>query len=77
MGQPDAFEAEVGLLGNHVVVVVVVQYAQAVAVGERGDEQVDGREAVMSDARELSLGVEGTLLRNVVEVVLRECLQLG
>ena len=45
-------------LGEQVVVVVVVQDAEAVAVGERGDEQVDGREAVVADAGELALGVE-------------------
>ena len=50
---------EVGLLREQVVVVVVVQDAEAVAVGDGGHEQVDRREAVVADAGELVLGVEG------------------
>jgi hypothetical protein len=54
-------KAEVGLLCDEVVVVVVVQNAELVPVGERGDEQVDGRESMVSDPCELGLGVEGML----------------
>jgi hypothetical protein len=53
---------KVGLLGEQVVVVVVMEDAELVAVGERGDEQVDGWEAMMPDASELTLCVEGSLL---------------
>ena len=37
------------------------------AVGEPDDEQVDGREPVMSDACELRLGVQVMLHGNVVK----------
>ena len=65
--EPDAVEREVGLLGDQVVVAVVVQDAEPVAVGDRGDEQVDGRQPVVADARELALRVERALLDVVVD----------
>ena len=46
---------------------VVVQDAEAVAVGERGDEQVDRREPVVADPGELALSVECALLDLVVD----------
>lgn len=48
---------------------VVVQYADSGAVGERGDEQIDGRKAMISDAGQLRLRADGTLLDDVVNVV--------
>jgi hypothetical protein len=70
--EPDAVKGEVGLLDDHVVVVVIVQHPEAVPVGKGSDEQIDGGEAVMSDEYELRLRVEGRLLGRVVEVVLGE-----
>jgi hypothetical protein len=70
-GKPDAIESQVGLLDDQVVVVVVVQHSETVAVGERRDEQVDRWQA-MSDARELRLRVEGALLDSVIQVILGE-----
>lgn len=54
-----------------------MKHSEVVAVGERGDEQVDGWEAVMSGTGELRLRAEGTLLGCIVEVVSREGAQLG
>ena len=51
---------------------VVVQHAEPVAVGDGGDEQIDGWKAVMSDSRELRLRVEGTFFHGVVELVVGE-----
>ena len=51
---------------------VVVQDAETVAVGQRGDEQIDRREAVVADAGELALGVERALLDGVVDREARE-----
>ena len=65
--EPDAVEAEVGLLGQNVVVAVVVQDAEAVAVGDGGDEEIDRRQPVVADARELALRVERALLDVVVD----------
>jgi len=58
---PDAVKSEVGLLGDHVVIGVVVKDAESAPVGKGGDQQMHGRELVMSDACEPRLGVEGTL----------------
>ena len=56
---------------------VVVEDAESVPVGERGDEQVNGREPVMADARELCLGIERPPLGSLVESVVGEGQQLG
>jgi hypothetical protein len=60
--EPHAVELQVCLLPEHVVVVVVVKDAKPVVRGERRDEQVDGREAVMADPGELALRVERSAL---------------
>jgi len=72
VGQPDTVKCEVGLLGDQVEVLVVMEDSESVPVGERGDEQIDGREPVMSGARQLRLRLEGTSLRNLIEVNLGE-----
>ena len=56
--EPDALEVEVGLVGQDVVVAVVVQDREPVTVGERGDEQVDGRQAMVTNPSQLALGIE-------------------
>ena len=56
---------------------VVVEDAESVPVGECGDQQIHGREPVVSDACELCLGVEGTPLGRLVEAVLGEGEELG
>jgi len=55
LGEPRAVEAQVGSGDDEVKVGVVVQNAVAVAIGEGGDQELDGRQAMMAGARELSL----------------------
>ena len=55
---------------------VVVQDGQGVAVGDGGDEEVDGRQAVVPDPGELALRVDGTALDVVVDAGEREREQL-
>ena len=55
---------------------VVVQDAEAVAVGDRGDEQIDGREPVVADTGELALRVERPSLDLLVDGEVGESQQL-
>lgn len=65
--KPDAVERKVGLLLDPVVVAVVVQDPEPVDIGNRRDDQIDWREAMMPDARELSLGVERAALNVAID----------
>jgi hypothetical protein len=66
-GEPDAVESQVRSFTDDVVVSVVMQDAKFVAIGERGDEQVDGWQPMMRRSRELALCVEDALLDDLVE----------
>lgn len=55
--EPNALEAEIGALGDQVIVTVVVKDAGVVALGKRGDDQVRRREAMVAGCRELPLGL--------------------
>ena len=44
------------------------QHSELVAIGKRGNEQIDRREAVMSAPGELSLALERSPLDRLVEV---------
>ncbi len=65
-------EAEVGLGIEDVVVGVVVKAPEAVPVCDGGDDQVNGRESVMSRAGELSLCVDCAAFDRFVDVEQRE-----
>lgn len=45
--QPNTRESKVGLRGEDVVVVVVVQHSDAVPIPQRGDDEIDGRKAMV------------------------------
>src|SRR4051812_6042164 len=66
--EPDALQAEIRLLRDQVVVAVVVQHTEAVAISERGDDEIDGREPVMPDPGELALRIDRTPLDLLVDV---------
>jgi hypothetical protein len=49
-----------------------VQHAEAVAISDRGHEQIYGREPVMADSRKLALSVESALPDLLVDVKVGE-----
>ncbi len=70
--EPDAVESQVGLLGEQVVVAVVVKDPEAVDICDRGDDDVDGRQPMMTHARKLPLRVDRAKLDTRVDVDLRQ-----
>jgi hypothetical protein len=56
-GEPDALETQISPRVEDVVVAVIVEHTDVVALGDGGHDQVDGRQPVMPDACELTLSV--------------------
>jgi hypothetical protein len=54
-----------------------MQDPKAVAIGDRGNEQIDGRKAVVADPSELALRLDRTLLDFLVDVKMGEREQFG
>ena len=54
-----------------------MQYAKTVPIGDRGNEQVDGRKPVVADPSELALRIDRTLLDLQVDVEVGESEQFG
>jgi hypothetical protein len=73
---PDAFEVQVCHFEDHVVIGVVVQDAGASPVGDRGEQQLRGRKAMLPDTDELPLCLEGRPLDLFVHGKVGECEQL-
>ena len=51
---------------------VIVQHSNAVPIRQGGDDEIDGREAMVSGAGELTLCVEGASLNFDVDVQHRQ-----
>lgn len=63
------------MLGDQVVVAVVVQDAAAGKMGASGDNQVGRCKTVMTDSRQLALGIQGNPLDRGVEWKARQLLE--
>lgn len=74
--KPLALEAQIGLLRDHVVVAVVMQDGKVVAVSESSDEEVDRRESMVANPRELALSLERAPLNVLIDAERGECEQL-
>ena len=75
--EPNTRVAQVGLLGQKVVVAVVVEDPEPVRVRDRGDDHIDRRQAVMTDVRELALRIERALLDLLIDANPREREQIA
>ena len=75
--EPNALVAQVGLLGQKVVVAVVVEDPELVGVRDRGDDHIDRRQAVLTDVRELALRIERALLDLLIDANPREREQIA
>jgi len=65
--KPEAVETQIGLLPHDLVVVVVVQDTEPVIVGQRGDDQIDRREPVVSGPSELALSLDRSGLHALID----------
>ncbi len=74
--QPDALEAQLGLGAEDVKVGVVVQDAEVLSVGDRGEDEVDRRQAVVPGAGQLGLRADRAPFDLLVDPDLREREQL-
>jgi hypothetical protein len=54
-----------------------MQDSKTVPIGDRGNEQIDGRKPVVSDPSELALRIDRTPLNVLVDVKVGESEQLG
>ena len=54
-----------------------MQDSKAVPIGDRGNEQIDGRKPVVADPSELALRIDRTLLDFLVDAKVGESEQFG
>lgn len=74
--QPDALEVQVGLGTKEIEVAVVVQDAEAVPIGDRGEDEVNRGQSVVSGESQLTLRVDRAIFDPLIDRDKRESKQL-